>query len=403
MNPEPVSTGANGGAQTAVAPQARQNQTDHEKQKAEVFKKVQAAIDEARREGRTTVDVYLDEDPEKVQTMDLVRIAYLARMEDGREIPPQADARTDGAGRVVETLIAGEPSRIPGLGKAILNMGLGKKPVTIPAEDAFGAYKEDELLEFHSVRTFPVVMDLDAKAYENRFGKRASIGERVKLNPYFDSRVTGVQDGTVRIENFARNNYKEKSDIGITTVTVDSKIITLTLAPVIGAPFSAGQKKGRIISKNADSFIVDFNPPLTGKAIQVDLEVMEIIKPSLYQDAHITWIDDHDKGVDTALADRKNKVLVLYADWCTWCKKLLNQTFNDPRIGMLKDRFVFVKANSDEDRSLKELYDQTGFPMVVITDYKGKIYKKFEGFKNAQSMLGILEQIMNAGPVDADS
>lgn len=390
-------------ANTSIQNRAQPDQGISDEQKAVMLEKLQDAIEEAQRTGKTRIDVFLDEVPGKVQTMDLVKVAYRAEMEGGQEIPPAQDTLQDGKGRTVETLIAGKPARIPGLENAILDMGLEKKRLIIAPENAFGLYKAEERKDFHSVRTFPLVMDIDANAYQAQFNRIPSVGEQVRINPYFESQVIEAADGRIWIKNLAKNNHREASPIGPTTVIVNEGTITLKLDPIVGAPFTAGKRQGKIVSAEGDKFTVDFNHPLAGQSIMVDLEVIGITKPSVYKDHKVTWIEDHDLGSDQALADRKDKVLVLYADWCKWCEKLFDQTFTDPRIAMLKDRFVFVKANSDEDQSLKALYGQEGFPMVVLSDYRGKIYKKFEGFKNAQNMLSLLERIMNNEPTETDT
>ena len=64
----------------------------------------------------------------------------------------------------------------------------------------------------------------------------------------------------------------------------------------------------------------------------------------------IQWIEGYDEGLTEAEKLNKPAVLVLYADWCAFCKKLFSTTLVDPRIKMMKDDFVWVKVNSDKQK-----------------------------------------------------
>src|SRR5208282_2920081 len=136
----------------------------------------------------------------------------------------------------------------------------------------------------------------------------------------------------------------------------------VTLSPRIGAPFRTATQKGKIVAADADSFTVDFNPPLAGKPLVVELRVLKVTPASMLTGLQIPWFEDHDKGLAAAKDEGKPAVLVLYADWCQWCKKLLTESFPDARIRELKDRLVWIKVNSDRLKDYGTKYGQTGFP-----------------------------------------
>jgi thioredoxin-related protein len=201
-----------------------------------------------------------------------------------------------------------------------------------------------------------------------------------------------TEDGVVR-----------EDAIGKTSISVKDDVITISLEAKKGASFSTGKKTGRIVEADEKSFLVDFNHPYAGKKMILDLEVLSITKASKFAGLELGWIEDHDQGCDIAYKEKKNTVIMLYADWCGWCEKMFSETFEDPRIKMLADQFVWIKANSDADQSLKEFYGQEGFPMIVLSDYQGKILKKMEGFKSADKLLPELEMILNTDVAEADT
>jgi thioredoxin-like negative regulator of GroEL len=85
---------------------------------------------------------------------------------------------------------------------------------------------------------------------------------------------------------------------------------------------------------------------------------------------------------------------VLYAGWCSWSKKLLTESLEDPRIKQMKDRFVWVKVDSDKEQAFKEAYQQNGFPMVVVLNSKGDVVKKIDGYRDAAALKKELEGVL---------
>ncbi|MFH2090810.1 MAG: thioredoxin family protein [Pseudomonadota bacterium] len=381
------------------------NQATQNAEIERIKKKIAEAIQEAKRTGKTSVDVFLDEDPGTVQTKDLVKVRYTARLEDGRTLSGTGSIAEAGAKvRSLLTLVAGDRTIIPGLGNAVLDMKAHeKKTVTLVPENAFGIRTREKTQTFPLVRTIPKVISITADEYEKRFNTRPREGDPVIITPYFKSEIIKVVQDHVLVRNLARDGYSEQAPFGKTTISLAGDDIIVTLLPYIGAVFETGSRKGIIVSRGTDDFVVDYNHPFAGQTLQLDLEIVSLTKASVFRDIKIPWIDDHDRGMDIARETQKNKVLVLYADWCQWCEKLFKETFMDPRIKLLKDDFVWVKANSDEDQSLKSFYQQDGFPMIVLTDCTGNIIKKLDGFKDADHLLNELEQVMALKKSAADN
>lgn len=370
-------------------------------EKEKIQKRIAKAVEEAKRTGKTSVDIYLDEDPGIVQTGDLVSVRYRAALEDGTLISRTGPSAMEGS-LSLQTLVAGSRTQPPGLGSAVLGLGRdGKKTVTLSPERAFGLHKDEAAQTFPTVRTMPLRLEINAQAYLKKFKALPQKGDRVRLNPYFESEVTEVTGEKILILNLARHGFSEQAPFGKTTLTVEGDVITIRLLPEIGAFFPVEDREGRIISADGAGFVVDFNHPFAGKTLEYDLEILSLTKASAFRNLEIPWIDDHDKGLETARLKEKPMVLILYADWCQWCKKLFEETFADPRIKFLKDEFVWVKANSDLDQGLKSFYRQEGFPMMVFIDAKGNIVKKLEGFKDADGFLAELKQVTDLEKAEA--
>nr|WP_320191732.1 thioredoxin domain-containing protein [uncultured Desulfobacter sp.] len=361
--------------------------------KDEINQKITDAIEKARSEGKTSVNVNLDEIAGLVQPGDLVNISYKASLENGALITKETGE--------TRNMTAGQGGVIA---QEILGMKLNqKKKSVIAPENAFGLHKAENVQTFAAQRTMPVDIEISAQDYKKQFNSLPRENDPIHITPYFESKVIHADDQKIMIHNFAENGAVLDDAIGKTTISVKDGVITMSLEAKNGAPFSAGKKTGKIIEADEKSFLVDFNHPYAGKKMILDLEVLSITKASEFAGLELAWIEDHDLGFDIAFKEKKNKVIMLYADWCGWCKKMFSETFEDPRIKMLADRFVWIKANSDTEQDLKEFYGQEGFPMIVLSDYHGKILKKMEGFKSADNLLPELEKILNTDIAKADT
>jgi peroxiredoxin len=188
----------------------------------------------------------------------------------------------------------------------------------------------------------------------------------------------------VKLEALIQEGARVQNEFGGSTeIRIEGDEVVLQLNPKIGTPFSVNGRKGIISAYDGNTFTVDYNHPVAGKPVVLDLEVLSLAKASTLKAMTLHWRVDHDTSLETAKAEGKPVVLVLYADWCGWSTRLLNETFNDPRIKFLSDQFVWVKVNSDKERDLKEFYEQDGFPMIVLLNSEGEVIRKIDGFRPA--------------------
>jgi thiol:disulfide interchange protein len=170
--------------------------------------------------------------------------------------------------------------------------------------------------------------------------------------------------------------------------------MTITLNPTEGAHF----KNGVIAGITKDKFVVDYNHPLAGQSIDVDLKIKKIIKPSSFGNNKVEWSEDYADALKLARTEHKPIILSLYADWCQWCMKMLGGTFEDPWIRFFRDDYVWVKINSDKEKSFYTEFQQDGFPLTVLIDTDGEVIKKLNGYKKADEMRRELLELLNREP-----
>jgi len=61
----------------------------------------------------------------------------------------------------------------------------------------------------------------------------------------------------------------------------------------------------------------------------------------------------------------------------------------------LKDRFVWVRVNSDKEQKYKQQYGQEGFPMMVLLNSEGSVLKKIDGYRDARALSEEIKAVLN--------
>jgi FKBP-type peptidyl-prolyl cis-trans isomerase 2 len=330
-----------------------------------------------------------------VEAGDLVTVAYTATLESGELLhTTHASVATNPNQKKIdnfwqdtfgpETLMAGSQEEFPGLGYAVRGLKIGEQQrVVVPPEEAFGARELQRLAHYDRERIIQTSIRMSAKQYTQRFGGFPIKDKTVTYNSYVNARIVDVTEKGAVMKLVP---VKEEIDdvFGTTRMEVIGDTIHMHLTPKMGANFELDKRKGRVVAVDSQKFTVDFNDPLAGQNIVYDIEVLEITKASVLSDIDIEWIEDHETGLEMARKQNKPVVLLLYAEWCSYCKKLAETTLTDPRIESMRDDFVWIKVDSDKQYpELKTLYKQTSFPLTVLLNSNGEKVGSISGYRPA--------------------
>jgi FKBP-type peptidyl-prolyl cis-trans isomerase 2 len=350
------------------------------------------------------------EDPRRAQAGDLVTVDYTLTLADGSLVATtRPRVAADGKRKrsdlfkavpvyAAEELVVGGPASVPGIAVGVTGLTVGAtNRLQLTAEQGYGPVNPAALASFPKVRTVPRSLQVSAEAYLQQFNVLPAVGKRVPLSPYFDGTVTEVGETQVTLVADVSGEKRFEESFGSVLVASAGDTITMTLTPRLKAPFPLQQHTGTITAVGSDTFTVDFNHPLAGKPLLLELELRSLTKASTFRDKTVQWLE----GLDQALAEAKTAdkpvVLVLYADWCGFCKKLFNETVVDPRVKVLKDRFVWVKVNSEKEKELYQRYGQQGYPLTVLLKADGTVAEKIDGFRDGAAFSKLLRGML-AGP-----
>lgn len=337
---------------------------------------------------------------------DLARVEYTARLEDGtviystrREVADDLSLKKapwfGAPGNFkTEPVAVGGRAVLPGVGEALAGMAVGeKKRLALPPEKAFGPSDPAKIERLPLTRTLPRRITIPAEEYVSRFGSFPVAGKEVPLTPYFPARVEAVREHEAEMVLLAENGKSYRDPFGTTTVAVDGENVVTVLKPVLGSTFPGPAGTGIITQSDGTSFTLDTNNPLAGKTVTIDLELASLTRSADLPAGEPPWRSDHDAALSQAKKDGKPAVLVLYADWCGFCKRLFGETIPDPRIREVRDRFAWIKVNSDKDAELRARYGQNGFPMVVLFNADGSQSAKLDGYQEASKLRAALEEL----------
>lgn len=353
--------------------------------------------------------------PIVVEEGDLVEAHYTARLENGRLIYTTREDVAEASSTqtvdwyqkpaefAIEWVTVGQKTSLPGLGNALIGMKPGEKSqVTLPPEKAFGLPNPSLTRQYNTVRTRPISQHLSPKEWSETFQTFPVEGKTYDYDRYLKTRVTEMGESGVTVVFLPRAPRVDRP-VGTVLVRAVEDRIEMELVPKIGEPYVTEGKNGpitgRIVSASEKRFTVDYNHPLAGKNIALEVEVVSVVKASELKNQTIPWLESHDQGL--ALAEKQDKpmFLVLYADWCGYSKKLLNETLKDPRVQLLSKEFVWVKVDSHKKEDLKAFYEQDGYPMMVVLSPEGEILKTIQGYKDAAFLYKSLKAFSGEGTV----
>jgi thioredoxin-related protein len=129
------------------------------------------------------------------------------------------------------------------------------------------------------------------------------------------------------------------------------------------------------------------------------------------QKSEIKWYTI--EQADKLIKDKPRPIFIdTYTDWCSWCKKLDQETFTNPVVAeILSTKFYPVKFNAEGKENISFqgksfindgksgnthqlaialLQGQLGYPTVVFLNEKGQLLAPVPGYKSAKEMEELL-------------
>ena len=117
------------------------------------------------------------------------------------------------------------------------------------------------------------------------------------------------------------------------------------------------------------------------------------IHPGFASSGGISW-KSYEEGLSVAKKDSKKLLITFYADWCTYCKVMDRETFNDAAIvSYINKNFVPVRVDSDKDRETANEFKVRGLPDTWFMTKDQEVIGHRAGYIPADTMIEVLKYI----------
>jgi len=110
----------------------------------------------------------------------------------------------------------------------------------------------------------------------------------------------------------------------------------------------------------------------------------------------IVWHEWSDTAFEKAEKEGKLVLLDIAAEWCQFCKKMEQVTYQDPQvINIINEHYIAIKADIESTEDVRLLYENFGVPGTIVLTPGGEEINKRRGYIEPLPMqwhlLGVLQ------------
>lgn len=112
----------------------------------------------------------------------------------------------------------------------------------------------------------------------------------------------------------------------------------------------------------------------------------------------LNWITVPETALAVAQQTGQPVFVDVFTTWCSWCKKLDQETFSTAEFKAEAARFVLLKVDGDRYRAFIQKYNVQGYPTMLFLDKDGaEIHNRIVGFVNATELVAAMQEVPNRG------
>ncbi len=327
---------------------------------------------------------------------DVVRIDYIMSSEDEIFDTTYEDiARSENKSILFEqpfgyeplTFIVGSGHVNPELTEAVTGMKVGEsKKLSLPIEKNFWGMRSNQLIgtmERHG--QVPREEQILTSFFHEAFGVEPTEGEKIPYQ-YWNSTIISTNSSITAIRHDPDNGSITEVPGGMVKITYDAFSVNMEFIPKINQTFQTPD--GRfitIISSNETHMVVDYNHPLAGRPIDIDIDLKEISGP-------IVWQNDVSTAISMSNKQKKPLFLLFTNVSCVVCRRIEFELLTHPLVLSQKDEFIWAKADVEIQKDAAKEFRADLLPLIILFD-EGEEIRRINDFIPPAGMRAELETV----------
>lgn len=147
--------------------------------------------------------------------------------------------------------------------------------------EVFGWTRREELVQTQPRSfTVPIEETLSSEEFQKLFEKQPKKGMQISWYKHWNSTVSEIESGNIRIVHNPINGSTYTGLGGTITIQTNTDTITTTFNPTLGKTFLTPDKRYLTYTNTtSDTVTADYNHPLAGKTIQIEITLKNITRP----------------------------------------------------------------------------------------------------------------------------
>ena len=110
-------------------------------------------------------------------------------------------------------------------------------------------------------------------------------------------------------------------------------------------------------------------------------------------DQDVDWIwNEFDLAKEEAQKEDKYILIDFWAEWCTECKKMDVNAFQNPEVRKMLENFVLLKIDVDVVPLLRAQFHVGGMPVIIIMSPDGEEVARITGYQTSDELVRFLKE-----------
>ena len=108
----------------------------------------------------------------------------------------------------------------------------------------------------------------------------------------------------------------------------------------------------------------------------------------------LRFIEGYRPGYAQAAAQHKPMLVFFTARWCDFCHQMADETFTDPRVVRLSERFVCILVDADREPDICGQFKVSGYPTIQFVSPRGAPLNRLVGKQTSGQLLPVMQSAL---------